>query len=269
MSGPGLSRRSAAGPVRDMAEFRISVRDAAVTSTTLAAMMAADVAGLRDSINNAITVSTREALGLIRAHVAGRLGGRAANTVTSELGLDIRPGGDPHGVVGTVYSRWWRKHEGRLMVVGKGVQVRANRKTVNVLDAWETGPAVVTWARNQYHAIPTPLAGKGKGGGKMTVEKWIARHRRKLRVVPLGRIGAGKAQAALVADVRLGVRTGEAKARGLKRARSVARQEVIFWLVKQIAFRRRLDTQPIKDRVDAALPDKILGFAERRGILST
>lgn len=227
---------------------------------------------IQDAVNEAIVQATSEARGLIRAHVASRLSGRAAGTVAMEVGPDVRPeaqGGSPGFVVGTVYSRWWRKHQGRVTIDGGGVKVRVNQKKVNVLDAWQEGPTVVTYARRQYHAIPTDAAGRRKGGGKMTVEEWVARHNRRLKVVPLGRVagGRGRVQLALVADnVRRSVRTGEAKAR-TSRARLAKRQEVIFWLVKEIRFQRRLDTQPIKDRVDAAVPGLVHAAAERRGVI--
>ena len=191
----------------------------------LVAMMAAEIrAG-----EKAVTAATREAGDNLkiawRAQITGAgLGARLARTIRSEQFPKGKPSLNAAALV-------WSKAP---VIVG----------------AHDTGPLIRP--RNGFWlAIPTPAAGRGLRGGRITPGEWERRTGLRLRFV-YRRTRASL----LVAEGRLNTR-GRAVASRSKTGRGLATVP-IFLLVPQVKLPKRLDLAPDADRAHNAVPGLIV-----------
>ncbi len=191
----------------------------------LVAMMAAEIrAG-----EKAVTAATREAGTSLkaawRAQITGAgLGARLARTIRSEQFPKGRPSLNAAALV-------WSKAP---VIVG----------------AHNTGPLIRS--RNGFWlAIPTPAAGRGFRGGRITPGEWERRSGLRLRFV-YRRSGPSL----LVAEGRLNAR-GRAVASRSKTGRGVATVP-IFLLVPQVQLPKRLDLARDAGRAHHAVPGLIV-----------
>jgi len=110
-------------------------------------------------------------------------------------------------------------------------------------------------ARNvKWMTIPTPIAGKGKRGGRITPREWEAKTGRKLRFVPAAR---GRPPM-LVTDHSTGGRLKSGAAR-ISRAASprVAKTEVIFILRRVVKLEKVMDVERAAAMEVARIPEYV------------
>lgn len=118
-----------------------------------------------------------------------------------------------------------------------------------IIGAHEKG-ALIRGRNGLWLAIPLPAAGKGSGGGRITIADWERRRGLKLRLV-----FRRNAASLLVADARLSA-GGFAKVSRSKTGRGLASIPV-FLLVRQVTLPKRLDLARDAERAVTALPDQI------------
>ena len=119
-----------------------------------------------------------------------------------------------------------------------------------IVGAHDTGPLIRS-KDGFWLAIPTPPAGSGLRGGRITPDEWERRRGLRLRFVYRRR-----GPSLLVADGRLNSRgLGVASRSKTGRGRSTV---PIFLLVPQVKLRKRLDLARDADRAQAAVPGLIL-----------
>lgn len=176
--------------------------------------------------------------GLLRAQIrSAGLGNRLANTIRHEpkprKGFSYTP-------AGLVYAN-----------------------AAAIVSAFAYG-AVIRAKHGTWLAIPTPQAGKGTNGKKMTPAEWERRTGRTLRFVHNRRRGT----AFLVADdLRISKVSGLARAKGGRRRKdgilSGAQTIPIFLLVRQVTLRKRLNVDSAVRQVQAMLPSLVLSHWQR------
>jgi hypothetical protein len=204
---------------------------------------------LQQAVNRAVVRQTNETRGRLRAMVAGRLGGKAANTVYGQAGPDRRIGNEGQ-VVGVVSSRWWRK---------------ANGRRVNVLDGFETG-LTIRPTQGRFLAIPLPAAGKSRRGGRITPQEWEERNNQDL--ILLQRPGK---RALLMGRVSRLDRSGVGRT-SIRRLKSGAVRTgkrlllPMFVLVPQTRLPKRLDAASVRREADQRLAEKIVVEATVGGL---
>ena len=126
-----------------------------------------------------------------------------------------------------------------------------------IVGAHDTGPLIRS-RDGFWLAIPTPAAGRGLKGGRITPGEWERRRGLRLRLVYQCR-----GPSLLVADGRLSSR-GLGVASRSKTGRSKATAP-IFLLVPQVKLAKRLDLARDGDRAQAAVPGLIVAnWAEDR-----
>ena len=112
--------------------------------------------------------------------------------------------------------------------------------------------AVIRSKTGGWLAIPTPAAGRGPGGRKMTPKEWEQRRGMRLRFVR--RRGA---PSLLVADGRLNARgLGVVSRSTTGRGRATV---PIFILVPQVTLAKRLNLERDVARVESTLASRIVG----------
>jgi len=204
---------------------------AAAISGDLRKIMAEEVKAAED----AVTAGMRQAAdGLkadLRRHVTeAGMGQRLANTWRAEL-----------------YPK------GRKSIKAAGfVFTRAP----TIIRAFDQG-AVIKSKHGFWLAIPTPAAGTGARGKRMTPGLWEQMHGSRLRFIY--RRGAPSLLVAENMRARTGKRGGFAKgsASALRSGRGLA-TVVMFILVPQVSLRKRLDVNAVAERWASALPELIV-----------
>jgi len=201
----------------------------------LAAMMAAEIrAG-----EKAVSAATREAgdslKAVWRAQITGAgLGARLARTIRSEQFPKGKPSLNAAAIV-------WSKAPA-------------------IINAHDTGPLIRS--RNGFWlTIPTPAAGRGLRGGKITPGEWERRSGLRLRFVyrPRG-------PSLLVAEGRLDTK-GRAVASRSKTGRGVTTVP-IFLLVPQVKLPKRLDLARDAERAQKRIPGLIVeNWIDSRGLV--
>lgn len=203
------------------------------------------------------TVETRDAM---RAQVAVRLSGRAANALTSQTYANS---GRIAG--GLVYSRWWRR-------------ARATGEEIDMFAAFERGD-VVRAVRGQFLAIPLPAAyavvgiprgtrGRKRPPSPVDVEAALDTD---LFVLKRG----GRPSLLCAKDVKVtnrahgsirGKRYRNAKG-GFSQRRTPGVVVPMFVLLKNSRLPRRLDFEPVVGRLDEKLAEKFYVELARAGVL--
>ncbi|ALI55974.1 DUF6441 family protein [Celeribacter marinus] len=123
-------------------------------------------------------------------------------------------------------------------------------KAPQIIGAHDAGPLIRS-KDGFWLAIPTPAAGRGLRGGRITPGEWERRRGLRLRFVYRRR-----GPSLLVADGRLNNRgQGVASRSKAGRGRSTV---PIFLLVPQVKLRKRLNLERDADRVQAAVPGLIV-----------
>lgn len=203
---------------------------------------------LQQAVNRAVVRQTNETRGRLRGMVAGRLGGKAANTVYGQAGPDRRIGNEGQ-VVGVVSSRWWRK---------------ANGRRVNVLDGFETG-LTIRPTQGRFLAIPLPAAGKSRRGGRITPQEWEERNNQDLILVQRpGRRALLVARASRLGRNGVAVTSVRRTRGGIRVANRV--MVPVFVLVPQTRLPKRLDAASVRREADQRLAEKIVVEATVGGL---
>lgn len=132
-------------------------------------------------------------------------------------------------------------------------------KAPHIISAYEHG-ATIRGTGGNWLAIPTPQAGVGRRGTKITPDRWEQQHGQYLRYVAT-RTG----KHLLVADdARTTKRKGVARPkRGRRRKDGIltgAQTVVIFVLVPQVKLKKRLDLAGAVSEVSATVPGLINGY---------
>ena len=125
-----------------------------------------------------------------------------------------------------------------------------------IIRAFDQG-AVIKSKHGFWLAIPTPAAGTGARGKRMTPGLWEQMHGSRLRFIY--RRGAPSLLVAENMRARTGKRGGFAKgsASALRTGRGMT-SVVMFILVPQVSLRKRLDINAAAERWGSALPDLIV-----------
>jgi hypothetical protein len=126
-----------------------------------------------------------------------------------------------------------------------------------IIRAFDQG-AVIKSKHGFWLAIPTPAAGTGPRGKRMTPSLWEQMHGSHLRFIY--RRGAPSLLVAENMRARTGKRGGFAKgsASALRTGRGLA-TVVMFILVPQVSLKKRLDVGGAAERWGSALPELIVG----------
>lgn len=131
-------------------------------------------------------------------------------------------------------------------------------KAPEIVGAHERG-ALISSANGFYLAIPTPAAGRGTRGARLTPGEWEARRGIRLRFV----YRRGKPSFLVADNARINAR-GLGVASRSKTGRGVATVP-IFILVPQVRLKKRLDLQGAAREGAMALPSRIRAAAASRG----
>jgi len=125
-----------------------------------------------------------------------------------------------------------------------------------IIRAFDQG-AMIKSKHGFWLAIPTPAAGTGARGKRMTPGLWEQMHGARLRFIY--RRGAPSLLVAENMRARAGKRGGFAKgsASALRSGRGMT-TVVMFILVPQVSLRKRLDVNAAAERWDSALPELIV-----------
>jgi hypothetical protein len=125
-----------------------------------------------------------------------------------------------------------------------------------ITKAFEDG-GVIRSRNGFWLAIPTPAAGRGQRGGRITPGEWEARTGMRLRFVY-----RKNRTAMLVADdARLNSRGLAQQKRGKRRSDGIltgAQTVVVFFLVPQVRLAKRLDLLGAAERIGASIPGRIV-----------
>ena len=129
-------------------------------------------------------------------------------------------------------------------------------KAPTIIRAFDQG-AVIKSKHGFWLAIPTPAAGTGARGKRMTPGLWEQMHGSRLRFIY--RRGAPSLLVAENMRARTGKRGGFAKgsASALRSGRGMT-SVVMFILVPQVSLRKRLDVNAAAERWASALPELIV-----------
>ncbi|MGO4917337.1 DUF6441 family protein [Pseudogemmobacter sp. W21_MBD1_M6] len=191
----------------------------------LVAMMAAEIKAAERAVSSAMRVAATRLKTDWRGQITGAgLGRRLANSIRSQT---YPKAGDSLSAAALVWSN-------APVIVG----------------AHDTGPLIRS-KDGFWLAIPTPAAGKGLKGGRITPGEWERRRGMRLRFV-YRRHGPSL----LVAEGRLNTR-GLGVASRSKTGRGVTTVP-IFLLVPQVKLRKRLDLARDAKRAQAAVPGLIV-----------
>ena len=204
---------------------------AAAISGDLRKIMAEEVKSAED----AVTAAMRQAADGLKADLRRQvteagMGHRLANTWRAELYPKGRKSIKPAGFVFT--------------------------RAPTIIRAFDQG-AVIKSKHGFWLAIPTPAAGTGARGKRMTPGLWEQMHGSRLRFIY--RRGAPSLLVAENMRVRTGKRGGFAKgsASALRSGRGMT-SVVMFILVPQVSLRKRLDVNAAAERWASALPELIV-----------
>ncbi|WP_296764088.1 DUF6441 family protein [Sediminimonas sp.] len=191
----------------------------------LAAMMAAEIEAGEKAVSTATRIAGRDLKTAWRAQITGAgLGTRLARTIRSTQ----YPKGKPS--LNAAAFVWSNAPE--------------------IINAHDTGPLIRSKA-GFWLAIPTPAAGRGLRGGKITPGEWERRRGLRLRFV-YRRAGPSL----LVAEGRLNTK-GRAVASRSKTGRGLTTVP-IFLLVPQVKLRKRLDLARDAERAHDSVPGLIV-----------
>ncbi|SEO90055.1 hypothetical protein SAMN04490248_11583 [Salinihabitans flavidus] len=201
-------------------------------SPDLAAMMAAEIKAGEKAVSTATRIAGQDLKTAWRAQITGAgLGTRLARTIRA---AQYPKGKSSLNAAAFVWSN-----------------------APEIVGAHDTGPLIRSKA-GFWLAIPTPAAGRGLRGGRITPGEWERRRGLRLRFV-YRRSGPSL----LVADGRLNNRGfGVASRSKTGRGRATV---PIFLLVPQVKLRKRLDLARDAERAHDALPGLIVtNWAERK-----
>lgn len=130
-------------------------------------------------------------------------------------------------------------------------------KAPKILEAFDRG-ALIRANNGIWLAIPTPEAGRGKRGMRITPAMWTAMNGRKLRFV---NPPSAKTAFLVADDLRFNSR-GLAKAnRGRRRQDGIltgSQSAVIFTLIRQAKLPKKLNLNSAKKQVEARLPGIVI-----------
>ncbi|BAE49183.1 DUF6441 family protein [Paramagnetospirillum magneticum] len=204
---------------------------AAAISGDLRKIMAEEIKAAED----AVTAAMRQAADGLKADLRRQvteagMGQRLANTWRAEL---YPKGRNSIKAAGFVFTR-----------------------APTIIRAFDQG-AVIKSKHGFWLAIPTPAAGTGARGKRMTPGLWEQMHGSRLRFIY--RRGAPSLLVAENMRVRTGKRGGFAKgsASALRSGRGMT-SVVMFILVPQVSLRKRLDVDGVAERWASALPELIV-----------
>ncbi|KAF0221597.1 MAG: hypothetical protein FD176_3142 [Rhodospirillaceae bacterium] len=126
-----------------------------------------------------------------------------------------------------------------------------------IIRAFDQG-AVIKSKHGFWLAIPTPAAGTGARGKRMTPGLWEQMHGSRLRFIY--RRGAPSLLVAENMRARAGKMGGFAKgSASALRSRRGMTTVVMFILVPQVSLKKRLDVDGVAERLASALPELIVG----------
>lgn len=126
-------------------------------------------------------------------------------------------------------------------------------KAPKIIAAHQAGPLIRS-KDGFYLAIPTPAAGKGLRGGKISPGEWERRNGRRLRFV----YRPGKPPLLVdTGDILRGARVMDRQGFGRAARGFKNRSVVIFTLVAQVRLRKRLSLFPTAEQVAFRLPGLI------------
>lgn len=150
----------------------------------------------------------------------------------------------------TIRDQYYPKSEPSL-----GAAALVYSKAPHIVGAFDEG--VLIRSRDGFWlAIPTPAAGKGAKGGRITPGEWERRNGRRLKFVyRRGRPGLLVDTGEVLARARIMKRDGTSRAARGFRNRSV----VIFLLVSQARLRKRLDLDSVAREWNDRLPALVVG----------
>ena len=204
---------------------------AAAISGDLRKIMAEEIKAAED----AVTAAMRQAADGLKADLRRQvteagMGQRLANTWRAEL---YPKGRKSSKAAGFVFTR-----------------------APTIIRAFDQG-AVIKSKHGFWLAIPTPAAGTGARGKRMTPGLWEQMHGSRLRFIY--RRGAPSLLVAENMRARTGKRGGFAKgsASALRSGRGMT-SVVMFILVPQVNLRKRLDVDGVAERWASALPELIV-----------
>jgi len=194
-------------------------------SPDLIAVMAAEISAGEKAVTKAIRQSGTDLKVAWRGQITGAgLGRRLSNSIRSQT---YPKSGDSLQAAALVWS-----------------------KAPVIVGAHDAGPLIRS-KDGFWLAIPTPAAGKGLKGGRITPAEWERRRGMRLRFVYRRR-----GPSLLVADGRLNSRgLGVASRAKTGRGRSTV---PIFLLVPQVKLAKRLHLARDAERVEAAIPGRIV-----------
>jgi len=201
-------------------------------SPDLIAVMAAEISAGEKAVTKAIRQSGTDLKVAWRGKITGAgLGRRLSNSIRSQT---YPKSGDSLQAAALVWS-----------------------KAPVIVGAHDAGPLIRS-KNGFWLAIPTPAAGKGLKGGRITPAEWERRRGIRLRFVYRRR-----GPSLLVADGRLNSRgLGVASRAKTRRGRSTV---PIFLLVPQVKLAKRLHLARDAERVQAAIPGRIVAnWVERK-----
>ncbi|CAA7621611.1 conserved hypothetical protein [Candidatus Terasakiella magnetica] len=176
---------------------------------------------------------------------------QAADGLKADLRRQITEAG-----MGQRLANTWRAElypKGRKSIKAAGfVFTRAP----TIIRAFDQG-AMIKSKHGFWLAIPTPAAGTGARGKRMTPGLWEQMHGARLRFIY--RRGAPSLLVAENMRARAGKRGGFAKgsASALRSGRGLA-SVVMFILVPQVSLKKRLDVDGVAERWASALPELIV-----------
>jgi hypothetical protein len=128
-------------------------------------------------------------------------------------------------------------------------------KAPKLISAHNTGPLIRS-KDGFWMAIPLPVAGKGKGGSRITPGEWEQRTGRRLRFV----YRSGKSALLVADDARLNKKSIAAAKGGKRRKDGIltgAQTIPIFALVPQVKLRKRLNLETVAHQAGQGLPARI------------
>lgn len=194
-------------------------------SPDLIAFMAAEISAGEKAVTKAIRQSETDLKAAWRGQITGAgLGRRLSNSIRSQT---YPKSGDSLHAAALVWS-----------------------KAPVIVEAHDAGPLIRS-KNGLWLAIPTPAAGKGLKGGRITPAEWERRRGMRLRFVYRRR-----GPSLLVADGRLNSR-GLGVASRSKTGRGKATVP-IFLLVPQVKLAKRLDLARDAERAQSAVPGLIV-----------
>lgn len=196
--------------------------------------MVEELRTVETAVTRGVHATTENTKGALRGDiVSAGLGNRLSKSWKSRL---YPKGGTSLGTAGVVYS-----------------------KAPHIIDAFDTG-ALIRAKSGMWLAIPTSFAPKGRGGSRITPDKWPEKRFGPLRfvfrengpsllVVDNQRLAKGKKRTSMFALSR--------NKRQLRTKKDLWSNVPMFWMVKQTRLRKRLNVQAVAGREAARMAELI------------